>query len=417
MASSLTTTVVQRPPARGLGRRVGRSLVASITPLSVPNPVICAAPSAAVIPSRQTVSPAFCRRVSQRADASLQSVGGHVSGVSGGARLDGSVLSLPRAQTRTNGLAKSPHRQSSLRPIDCSHLRSFSGASTPSDGSAVLNDHGGAAAGRPRRRSAFRRQSSPSSSGRRRRQGRVAEGDSSKSTDDVSVDVTRDDLHHLASEFGPEAASALSSSSSPRQLLPNAEDKELERQLNAAVNSAKSSEQSQTGLALAEPELTELTVPSREHLPKSLPEPPKEFEWVWIEPLRTAVLRPLGWRARHGVGKVLGMNTYKCAISLDDAAQFKVGLSITAYSDIYSQPLIKHDTPLQLAEFFTSMNMQRAGPPGPVKDDGPSPELIDSWQYSPMDGLDTYGLEYIMQHRYAKAFPPTFTRDDTARER
>ena len=93
------------------------------------------------------------------------------------------------------------------------------------------------------------------------------------------------------------------------------------------------------------------------------------------------------------------MDTYKAVVTIDTPESCKIGLSITAYEGIFTQPLIKNDTPMQLGEFFTSLHMKKAGPPEGQQNNDVLPELVDSWQFTPMDGLDTFGLEYIMNYR------------------
>eukprot|EP01138_Halocafeteria_seosinensis_P005862 gb/GECG01005992.1/.p1 GENE.gb/GECG01005992.1/~~gb/GECG01005992.1/.p1 ORF type:complete len:354 (+),score=32.71 gb/GECG01005992.1/:1-1062(+) len=148
--------------------------------------------------------------------------------------------------------------------------------------------------------------------------------------------------------------------------------------------------------ALSEPSLNTL-VNDPQELPKSLPDPPADFEWLWIPHIRTGVLKPDGWTCAHGQGKWLGLDTYKAVITVDDPESCKIGLTIMSYEGIFSQPLIKNDTPMQLAEFFTSLHMKKTGPPENT-DSEILPELVDSWQFTPMEGLDTYGMEYIMDY-------------------
>lgn len=178
-------------------------------------------------------------------------------------------------------------------------------------------------------------------------------------------------------------------------------------------------------------------------LPQSLPQPPVGTAWQWLPSLRSAVPVPEDWSVWSGTGSLFGMGTTKIIVSADGSepsvqSPHAVGLSLTHYSQAFTQSVIKSDSE-SLAQFLISTHMRRSAPPTPVpggKEDATPeevaeatkewytrlqaggrdgtggkdsmafdnvppnalPHVIGSWTQELTPGVTLYSIEYTMTH-------------------
>lgn len=106
-------------------------------------------------------------------------------------------------------------------------------------------------------------------------------------------------------------------------------------------------------------------------LPETLPPPPPDCDWAWIDSLSTAAPVPKDWATWEGEGELFGMQSNAFITTPDcvdlpptPANPHAVGLTVVRYCPAFTQSVVKVDPPSLLAEFFIAMHMQRAAPAG-----------------------------------------------------